>query len=113
MSIFLNKKILIYGLGRSGLSTSQFLKNKCDVFLYDDFKRNLTKSTTQRFIIKNKFDYVVLLHGDGQYAPELIEQLLEKIENDGAGAIFGSRMMEKGSALKGGMPFYKLSLIHI
>lgn len=59
------------------------------------------------YAIKNKFDYVVLLHGDGQYAPELIEQLLEKIENDGAGAIFGSRMMEKGSALKGGMPFYK------
>ena len=63
MSIFLNKKVLIYGLGRSGLSTLQFLKNKCDVFLYDDFKRNLTKSTTQRFIIKNKFDYIIISPG--------------------------------------------------
>ena len=63
MSIFLNKKVLIYGLGRSGLSTLQFLKNKCNVFLYDDFKRNFTKSTTQRFIIKNKFDYIIISPG--------------------------------------------------
>ena len=38
MSIFLKKKILIYGLGKSGLSTFQFLKNKCTTFLYDDNK---------------------------------------------------------------------------
>ena len=59
------------------------------------------------YAIKNDYDYVVLLHGDGQYAPELIKELLEKIEIDKAGAIFGSRMIEKGSALKGGMPLYK------
>ena len=38
MSIFLKKKILIYGLGKSGLSTFQFLKNKSITFLYDDNK---------------------------------------------------------------------------
>ena len=59
------------------------------------------------YAIKNKFDYVVLLHGDGQYAPELIEKLLEDVQADEAGAIFGSRMIDKGSALKGGMPLYK------
>ena len=59
------------------------------------------------YAIKNNFDYVVLLHGDGQYAPELIEELLEKIQLENAGAIFGSRMMTSGSALKGGMPLYK------
>ena len=37
-NIFLNKKILIYGLGKSGLSTFQFLKNKSITFLYDDNK---------------------------------------------------------------------------
>ncbi len=36
-NIFLNKKILIYGLGRTGLSVYKFLKNKSDVFLFDDF----------------------------------------------------------------------------
>ena len=39
-NIFLNKKILIYGLGKSGLSTFKFLKNKSKVFLYDDLQSN-------------------------------------------------------------------------
>ena len=40
LNIFLNKKILIYGLGKSGLSAFKFLKDKSDVFLYDDFQSN-------------------------------------------------------------------------
>lgn len=59
------------------------------------------------YSIKYNFDYVVLLHGDGQYAPELIGKLLNKIQLDNSSAIFGSRMLEKGSAIKGGMPIYK------
>ena len=35
-NIFLRKKILIYGLGKSGLSSYNFLKNKSDVYLFDD-----------------------------------------------------------------------------
>ena len=35
-NIFLEKKILIYGLGKSGLSSYKFLKNKSDVYLFDD-----------------------------------------------------------------------------
>ena len=34
--IFFNKKILIYGLGKSGISSYKFLKNKSDVYLFDD-----------------------------------------------------------------------------
>ena len=34
-NIFLNKKILIYGLGKSGISTFRFLNNKSKIFLYD------------------------------------------------------------------------------
>ena len=37
LNIFLNKKILIYGLGKTGLSTYKFLKDKNKVFLFDDF----------------------------------------------------------------------------
>ena len=55
----------------------------------------------------NGFDYVALIHGDGQYAPEELGHLLEPLVNDEADAVFGSRMMEKGRALKGGMPLYK------
>ena len=34
--IFFNKKILIYVLGKSGLSSFNFLRNKNDVYLFDD-----------------------------------------------------------------------------
>lgn len=52
-------------------------------------------------------DIVVLLHGDGQYAPELLPEMVAPIERGECEAVFGSRMMDPGSALKGGMPFYK------
>ena len=35
-NIFLRKKILVYGLGKSGISTYNFLKNKAKVYLFDD-----------------------------------------------------------------------------
>lgn len=60
-----------------------------------------------RYAIENGFDTVVLLHGDGQYAPEIMDRLLDPIDRGEAEAVFGSRMMEKGAALRGGMPFYK------
>ena len=37
-NIFNNKKILIYGLGKSGLSASKFLKRNNEVIEYDDKK---------------------------------------------------------------------------
>ncbi len=52
------------------------------------------------------FDYVILLHGDGQYAPEMIPQFIATAREKRPAAVFGSRMMG-GSALKGGMPLYK------
>jgi glycosyltransferase involved in cell wall biosynthesis len=52
-------------------------------------------------------DIVVLLHGDGQYAPEHIESLVAPLANGEADAVFGSRMMTRGGALRGGMPLYK------
>ncbi|HTT03307.1 MAG TPA: glycosyltransferase family 2 protein [Steroidobacteraceae bacterium] len=57
--------------------------------------------------IRAGFDYVALLHGDGQYAPEYLPVLLAPLIADQADAVFGSRMMDKGGALQGGMPFYK------
>jgi len=60
-----------------------------------------------RYAIDNGFDAVVLLHGDGQYAPEAMSNLLEPILSGDAEAVFGSRMLEKGAARRGGMPFYK------
>ena len=41
--IYLNKKILIYGMGISGISSFNFLKKKNEVYLYDDNKIILKK----------------------------------------------------------------------
>jgi glycosyltransferase involved in cell wall biosynthesis len=57
--------------------------------------------------IDNDLDIVVLLHGDGQYAPERIADLVGPLERNEYDAVFGSRMMPKGGARKGGMPLYK------
>src|SRR5262245_39375223 len=59
------------------------------------------------YAIRKKFDVVALLHGDGQYAPERLPQLIEPLAAGNAEAVFGSRMMESGNALRGGMPYYK------
>lgn len=59
------------------------------------------------YAIKNGFDMVALVHGDGQYAPEALPALLKPIIDGQADVVFGSRMMSLFGALKGGMPLYK------
>ena len=66
---FSNKKILIYGLGKSGLSSFNFLRNKSDVYLFDDnpnLKINTSiKKRTLNFkeLLKTKFDLIILSPG--------------------------------------------------
>jgi glycosyltransferase involved in cell wall biosynthesis len=58
--------------------------------------------------IEHDLDIVVLLHADGQYAPELLPEIVAPLERGEADAVFGSRMLTPGGARKGGMPIYKL-----
>jgi glycosyltransferase involved in cell wall biosynthesis len=60
-----------------------------------------------RFAIENNFDFVALLHGDGQYDPGMLGKLTEPLRNGEADAVLGSRMLVPKDALKGGMPLYK------
>lgn len=60
-----------------------------------------------QYAIRHGFDVVVLLHGDGQYAPEAIPALLAPLLDGAADAVLGSRMMTAGAAREGGMPLYK------
>lgn len=60
-----------------------------------------------RYAIDQGFDIVALVHGDGQYAPEKLPELVAPFLRDEADAVFGSRMINKSDALKGGMPLYK------
>ncbi len=58
------------------------------------------------YAIERGIDIVVLLHGDGQYAPEFLPSILAPYA-EGADAVFGSRFMSGFGPLRGGMPFYK------
>jgi glycosyltransferase involved in cell wall biosynthesis len=72
---------------------------------------NLGYGGNQKFgyswAIKKDWDLVVLLHADGQYAPEFIPQIVKPLLENKADAVFGSRMLNKRDALRGGMPKYK------
>lgn len=72
---------------------------------------NLGYGGNQKFgygwAIRNNIDFVVLLHGDGQYAPEYLPKMLKPLLDDEADVVFGSRMMTRGAARHGGMPLYK------
>jgi len=58
LNIFYNKKILIYGLGKSGLSVLKFLKKDNEITTHDDkIKRDNNK------IVKIKFDFIIISPG--------------------------------------------------
>jgi len=59
------------------------------------------------YAIEKGFDSVVLLHGDGQYAPEHLPAMLAPLIGDTADVVLGSRMINRGDALRGKMPLYK------
>lgn len=50
---------------------------------------------------------MALLHGDGQYAPECLPELLAPLLAGESDVVFGSRMLKPTNALRGGMPLYK------
>ena len=68
-NIFLGKKILIYGIGKSGFSSYKFLKNKAKVYLFDDnLKKKINVKSNQKLknlkeISKIKFDKIIISPG--------------------------------------------------
>lgn len=57
--------------------------------------------------IRKKYDVVILLHGDGQYPPEFLPDIIVEFDKENTCGVFASRMINKKDALKGNMPFYK------
>ena len=61
-NIFIKKKILVYGLGKSGLSAFKFLNKENKVYLFDDKKK-----INKKEIKKNLVSYKKLLSKDVDY----------------------------------------------
>ncbi len=73
--------------------------------------RNLGYGGNQKvgyqWAVEQGLDIVVLLHGDGQYAPERLPDLVAPLERGECDVVLGSRMIDPGAARRGGMPLYK------
>ena len=82
-NIFLGKKILVYGLGKSGISTYKFLKKKSDVYLFDDNHKinlkNKEKIVSLKQIQKKNFDKIIISPGIDIYNCKLSKFLKKNI----------------------------------
>lgn len=61
-----------------------------------------------RVAVDNGYSCLILLHGDGQYSPELLPEFARVWSESEPDVILGSRMHSVKSAREGGMPYYKL-----
>ena len=59
------------------------------------------------YAYKNKYDYAAMIHGDNQYSPKYLKEMLNTLIKTESASVTGSRMKNKKKALKGGMPYYK------
>ena len=50
----LSKNFLIYGFGKSGISSLKYLKKKNRCFIFDDYKKKIKNEYKKFFISKSK-----------------------------------------------------------
>ena len=91
-SIFFNKKILIYGLAQSGLTTLKFLKKfKSNIYCWDDnvvIRKKIKKKNLFKYEKNSSnyfFDFIVLSPGINIrkcYLSKFLEKNREKIITD-------------------------------
>ncbi|MCK5282721.1 MAG: glycosyltransferase family 2 protein [Nanoarchaeota archaeon] len=86
------------------------LKKKYDKIKLISHEKNKGYGAAQKTgfneILNQNADIGILLHSDGQYAPELLPKVSAPLENGSADVVIGSRILGRG-ALKGGMPLHK------
>ena len=73
-------------------------------------QKNLGYGGNQKFLyeyaIKNNYKYIVMIHGDLQYTPQLIPSLVTMLKYAKYDFVFGSRILG-GNAISNGMPIVK------
>ena len=74
-------------------------------------KKNIGYGGVQKkaylYAIQKNFNYVIMLHGDGQYTPKKLSKIIFQLKKNNYDGVFGTRMWNISSAIKGGMPLYK------
>ena len=60
---FINKKILIYGFGKTGKACFNYLKTKNTVKIFDDHKKNIKESISKRSLRSYDFDIILISPG--------------------------------------------------
>jgi glycosyltransferase involved in cell wall biosynthesis len=92
----------IKDLKRKYKNKLNFTINKRNVGYGGNIKRCIN------YAYKRGFDYAIMVHGDNQYNPKYIKDMLTiSFKNPNVAAVVGSRMAKKLNALKGNMPLYK------
>ena len=87
---------------RNGLTNVRLFKNAINQGYGGNQKVGYT------YAIREGFDVVVMLHGDNQYTPKALPDLLEPFRSDpDLGCVLGVRFGQRYSPLRGGMPIYK------
>ena len=56
------------------------------------------------YALNNNFDYVIMLHGDDQYEPKKITDVISNLSDNNVDAVFGSRFIDPKEPLRSGMP---------
>jgi glycosyltransferase involved in cell wall biosynthesis len=59
------------------------------------------------YAVKNHFDAMVLLYGDGQYTPDYLPKMIEGLIEKQADTVLGSRMLDGKNALKNRIPLVR------
>ena len=84
---------------RSKMNNLKIIKNE----------KNLGYGGSQKkaysYAVKEGFQIIVMLHGDAQYSPEYIQDIIRPLQNEEADFVFGSRIT--GNPLEGGMPKWR------
>ena len=77
------------------------------LFLHDrNYGYGANQKTCYTEALKTGADIVVMVHPDYQYDPRLVPEVVHPIQDGSADVVLGSRL-KSGSALSGGMPWWK------
>jgi glycosyltransferase involved in cell wall biosynthesis len=87
---------------RTGLRNIRLLKNQINQGYGGNQKVGYT------YAIRERFDVVVMLHGDDRHTPKMLPQLLDPFAKDPqVGCVLGVRSGQRHSLLEGGMALYE------